>query len=198
MKIVIVGATGTIGKTVAEALQDEHEIIRVGSKSGDIQTDITSPESVEKLFKQTGNFDALISTTGNGYFGPLSSATLADFDKGIRSKLMGQVNLVLTGQHYINPGGSFTLTSGILSYDPVATATNLSLINGGLNSFVISAAIELEKGVRINAVSPGVVEDSPGYFKFFPGHVPVPMSRVVAAYIKSVLGKINGQVIEIH
>ncbi|GAA4333843.1 short chain dehydrogenase [Mucilaginibacter gynuensis] len=198
MKIIIVGAIGTIGKKVTEALQGDHEIITAGSKSGDLQVDITSPESIEAFYKQTGNFDALVSTTGSGHFGPLKSTTPADFKKGIDSKLLGQINLVLIGQHYINPKGSFTLTSGILSEDPVVNGVNLSTLNGGLNSFVIGAAIELENDVRINAVSPGVVEDSPGYFPYFPGHIPVTMDKVVVAYIRSVLGAGTGQVIKVY
>jgi NAD(P)-dependent dehydrogenase (short-subunit alcohol dehydrogenase family) len=197
MKIIIIGASGTIGKKVTEALQGKNEIITAGSKSGDFQLDITSPESIERFYEKVGPFDALVSTTGSGHFGLLTSTTPADFKIGIESKLLGQINLVLIGQHHINPKGSFTLTSGILSEDPVVNGVNLGTINGGLNSFVISAAIELQNGVRINAVSPGVVEDSPGYFEYFPGHEPVAMDKVANAYVKSVLGAITGQVIKV-
>jgi NAD(P)-dependent dehydrogenase (short-subunit alcohol dehydrogenase family) len=197
MKIIIIGASGTIGKKVTEAFKDKHEVITAGSKSGDFQLDITLPESIEAFYKKVGPFDALISTTGSGHFGLLTSTTPADFKKGVESKLLGQVNLVLIGQHYINPKGSFTLTSGILSEDPVINGANLGTINGGLNAFVLAASIELENSVRINAVSSGVVEDSPGYFEYFPGHKPVTMDKVVNAYIKSVLGAITGQVIRV-
>jgi len=198
MKIIIVGATGTIGKKVVNALGNDHQIIRAASKSGDIHVDITSPESIEKFFKEIGSFDALISTTGEGHFASLDKMTDKDFRKGINSKLMGQINLVLTGQHFINPKGSFTLTSGILSEDPVAAGANLSAVNGAINAFVIGASIELNNGVRINAISPGVVEDSPAFFPFFPGHIPVTMARVVNAYLKSVFGSLTGQVIKVY
>ncbi|WP_295720406.1 short chain dehydrogenase [Mucilaginibacter sp.] len=197
MKIIIVGATGTIGKHVTAALEKEHQVIKVGLNSGDLQLDISSPEAIERFYEHVGPFDALVSTTGNGHFGPLASMKYADFMKGIDSKLMGQVNLVLTGQHYINPKGSFTLTSGILSEDPIVLGANLSAVNGALDAFVRSAAIELENGVRINSISPGVVEDSPGYFPYFPGHAPVTMERVTQAYIKSVLGAQTGQTFKV-
>ena len=197
MKIIIIGATGTLGKHVTTALEKEHEVIKAGSKSGDITVDITSPVSIENFFKQTGAFDALISITGKGYFGPLGTMTDADFRVGIDSKLMGQINLVLTGQHYINPKGSFTLTSGILSEDPIILGVNLSAVNGGIEAFVRAAAIELANNVRINAVSPGVVEDSPGFFPYFQGHIPVTMERVTQTYIKSVLGALTGQVLKV-
>ena len=197
MKIIIVGATGTIGKHITAALEKDHDVIKAGSKSGDLQVDISSPDSIRRFYEQTGNFDALVSATGTGHFGPLNTMTDADFRVGINSKLMGQVNLVLIGQHYINTKGSFTLTSGIMSHDPVLLGANLSAVNGGINGFVKAAAIELENGVRINAISPGVFEESPEYFPFFAGHIPVKMHKVTQAYVKSVLGALTGQVISV-
>jgi NAD(P)-dependent dehydrogenase (short-subunit alcohol dehydrogenase family) len=110
---------------------------------------------------------------------------------------MGQVNLVLIGQHYVNPNGSFTLTSGILSNDPVFAGAALSAVNAGLDGFVRGAAIELKNDVRINSVSPGIVEDSPGYFPYFPGHIPATMHRVTQAYLKAILGFSTGKTIEV-
>ena len=197
MKIIIVGASGTIGKTIASALEKDHEVIKVGSKSGDIQADITSPESIENMFKQVGAFDALVSAAGDAYFGPWAKMTDTEFRIGINGKLMGQINLVLIGQHYINPKGSFTLMAGSLAHDPVLAGSNASTVNGAIESFVRAAAIELTDGLRINAVSPTVVEDSPGYFPYFPGHEPVSMKRVEYAYLKSILGSGTGKVITV-
>lgn len=198
MKIIVIGASGTIGKKITAFLEKDHEIIRVGSKSGDIRADISSTGSIETMFRQIGPFDALINAAGYGHVGPLSCMTDGDFRKGIDHKLMGQINLVLTGQHYVRPKGSFTLTSGILSEEPVPKAANLSAVNGAIEAFARAAAIELENAVRINVISPGVVEDSPGYFQYYPGYIPVSMDRVVHAYIKSVLGARTGQVIKVY
>lgn len=196
-KIIVVGATGTIGKCVVNALGEEFEIIKAASRSGDVIVDITSPSSIETFFEKVGPFDALVSVTGSGHFGPLATTTDKDFRKGIDSKLMGQINLVLIGQHYINKEGSFTLTSGILDTEPILQGSNLTTVNGGINSFVIGAAIEFKNGVRINAVSPGVVEDSPGMFQLFPGDVPLPMNLVANAYLRSIKGALTGQVFRI-
>ena len=197
MKIILIGASGTIGRKIAAEVEKDHELIRVGNKSGDFRVNIDSAESIEELFKKVGPFDTLISAAGNGHFGPLHSMKEADFRKGLDSKLMGQVNLVLIGQHYIRPKGSFTLTAGILSEDPVPNAANLSAVNAALEGFGRAAALELENGVRINVVSPGVAEDSPGYFPYFPGHIPVTMDRLVAAYMKSAFGAQTGQVYKV-
>ncbi|RLJ77558.1 short chain dehydrogenase [Pedobacter alluvionis] len=198
MKIIIVGATGTLGKKVTEAFAQKHEIIRVGNTKGDIQVDITNETSIKNMFEQIGAFDALISTSGKAHFAPLNQMTGEVFKRGLLDKLLGQINLVLIGQRYINKGGSFTLTSGILAENPVAAGSALSTVNGGLNAFVLAAAPELENGVRINAISPNVVEDSPAYFDSFPGEIPVSMEKVVKAYEKSVLGILSGQVIKVY
>ena len=197
MKILIIGATGTIGKHITAALQKVHEVIRAGSKSTDIQVDISSTGSIENFYKQVGKFDALICTAGDAQFGPLTFMKDAEFRVGVNSKLMGQVNLVLIGQQYINPKGSFTLTSGALADDPILMGTNISAMNGAINGFVKGAAIELENGVRINAVGPDIVEESSAYFSYFPGHVPVTISRVTQAYVKSVLGAQTGQIYKV-
>jgi NAD(P)-dependent dehydrogenase (short-subunit alcohol dehydrogenase family) len=197
MKIIIIGANGTLGKPVTAALEKDHEIIKAGSKSGDIQLDISSPSSIEAFFKKVKSFDALVNIAGAGHFGPLATMKDADFRIGIESKLMGQVNLVLIGQHFINAKGSFTLTTGVLADDPIALGANLSAVNGAIDAFVRAAAIELVNDVRINSVSPGVVEDSPGFHPFFPGHIPVSMNRVTQAYLKAVLGLQSGQIFRV-
>jgi len=198
MKIIIIGATGTIGNHVTKLFEKKHEIIKVGATQGDYQIDITSSESIELFFQKIGSFDALVSTTGKAAFKPLIEMRYNDFQIGLQNKLLGQVNLVLIGQHYINPSGSFTLTSGILSEDPIPSGTALSTVNGAINAFVKAASIELKNNIRINAVSPGVVEESPAYFDAFPGHIPVKMDTVTNAYYKSVMGALNGEVLRVY
>ena len=198
MKIIIVGATGTMGKHLTSAFEKEHEIVRVASKGADIDADITSTESIENMFKQAGPFDALISTAGPTYVGPWVNLTDKTFRNGVEGKMMGQINLVLIGQHYINPKGSFTLITGALTHEPQKNFANASAANGAVEGFVRAAAIELEKGIRINAVSPTVIENSPHYFPYFPGDIPVTMQQLEYGFRKSVFGANTGQVIKPH
>jgi NAD(P)-dependent dehydrogenase (short-subunit alcohol dehydrogenase family) len=198
MKIIIVGATGAMGQYLSAALEQEHQVIRVASKGGDIQADITSAISIENMFKNVGPFDALISTAGPTYVGPWAKMTGAEFRKGLEGKLMGQINLVLIGQHYINPKGSFTLITGALTEEPQKNFANASAANGAVESFVRAAAIELENGIRINAVSPTVIEASPQYFPFFPGEIPTTMRELEFAFRKSVFGAQTGKVIRTY
>jgi NAD(P)-dependent dehydrogenase (short-subunit alcohol dehydrogenase family) len=198
MKILIVGATGTIGRFVTAALSERHEIVKAGSKSGDVQVDIKESGSIRKLFGTVGKVDAVVSTVGKVHFGAFAEMTEAEIGIGLKDKLMGQVNLVLIGRDYVNDGGSFTLTSGVLSHDPIRLGAGASLVNGALDSFVRAAAIELPRGLRINAVSPGVLEESlPSYGPYFRGHDAVPGSRVANAYVKSVEGALTGQVFSV-
>jgi NAD(P)-dependent dehydrogenase (short-subunit alcohol dehydrogenase family) len=198
MKIIMVGATGTMGKYLCNVFEKEHEIIRVATQGGDIKADITSTTSIENLFKQTGPFDALISTAGPTYVGNWKNMGDKEFRKGIEGKLMGQINLVLIGQHYILPKGSFTLISGALTHDPQLNFANASAANGAIEAFVRAAAIELGNGIRINAVSPTVIENSPQYFPYFPGDIPVTMRELEYAFRKSIFGANTGQIIKPH
>jgi NAD(P)-dependent dehydrogenase (short-subunit alcohol dehydrogenase family) len=198
MKIIVVGGTGTIGKAVVNELSSRHTIITVGHKSGDFQADILDSTSIEKMYKTIGKFDAVISTTGNVHFGPLDKFTPELFDMGLKSKLMGQVNLVLIGLKYMNNSGSFTLTSGILSDDPIIAGVSASMVNRAVDGFVIGSAIELPRGIRINSVSPTVLTESlDNYGDFFHGFGSVPANRVAVAYSKSAEGAQTGQVYKV-
>jgi NAD(P)-dependent dehydrogenase (short-subunit alcohol dehydrogenase family) len=198
MKIVVVGAPGIVGKAAVAALQDRHEVIKVGKRNGDLQVDITDTDSIRSMFKKVGKIDALVSTTGKVHFGDFDKMTEKEFAIGLKDKLMGQVNLVLLGRDHLNDGGSFTLTSGVLSHDPIRYGVSASLVNGALESFTRAAAIEMPRGLRINIVSAGVlVEALPVYGDYFRGHDPVPGARVGNAYLKSVEGLLTGQVLQV-
>lgn len=197
MKIIIVGASGTMGKHLVKAFEPDHEIITAASKGCQLQVDIRSTASIEKMYRQAGAFDALISTAGPSFVGAWKNLNDQSFRQGIVGKMMGQINLVLIGQQYINPNGSFTLISGALSHDPQKNFANASAANGAVDAFVRAAAIELGNGIRINSVSPTVIENSPQYFPFFPGDIPVTMQALEYGFRKAVFGANTGQVIQL-
>lgn len=198
MKIIIVGASGTMGKYLTHAFSSEHEIIKADHNGGDVTVDITSTDSIKNMFEQVGAFDALVSVAGPTYVGPWKTLTDTEFRKGVEGKMMGQINMVLIGQHYIKPKGSFTLIAGALTYEPQLHFANASAANGAVEGFVRAAAIELENGIRINAVSPTVIENSPQYFPFFPGDVPVTMRQLEFGFRKSIFGAGTGQIIKLY
>ncbi|MBD1395876.1 short chain dehydrogenase [Pontibacter sp. JH31] len=199
MRILIIGGKGTIGKPVAEHFQNENEVIVAGRSSGDINIDIADADSIEKGLKALKKVDAIICIAGEAKWADFNDLTEDDYYIGLRSKLMGQVNLVRIGKDYLTEGGSITLSTGILADDPVAKTTSAAMVNGAIHSFVKAVALEIEKGIRVNAVSLGMVEDAYDKYKaYFPGHNPVPMKKAVNAFVRSVNGKGNGEIIRVY
>ncbi len=199
MKILIVGGKGTIGKNVSEHLSQKHDVLVAGRTSGELTVDITDSKSIEALYKSVGSVDAVVCIAGEAKWAAFESMSEEDFYIGLKSKLMGQVNLVRIGQNYLNPGGSFTLSTGILADHPVALTTSAAMVNGAIHSFVKAACLELKQGHRINVVSSGLVEESVDkYEAYFPGNNPIPMKKVINGYVKSVEGRGTGEIIRMY
>ena len=199
MKILIIGCKGTIGKKVSHHFSKKHEVLIAGRNSGDIVVDIDNSQSIEAMFESIGKVDAVACIAGEAKWAAFDSMTEEDFYIGLKSKLMGQVNLVRIGQNYLNAGGSFTLSTGILADHPVELTTSPAMVNGGIHSFVKAVSLELKNGIRINVVSSGLVEDAvEKYEAYFPGHNPIPMNKVVNGYVKSIEGKGTGEIIRMY
>lgn len=195
MKIIVIGGTGLIGSAVVKELEARHEVISVGNKDGVYRVDIEQKESIKALYKKIGKVDAIVVATGKVAFVNLAKMTTDDLMVGLSSKLMGQINCVLLGLECLNDYGSFTLTSGILNHDPIATGASAAMVNGGIDGFVTGAAIEMPRGIRINAVSPTVVKEAlDKYGPYFRGYEAVPVERVARTYSKSVEGLQTGKI----
>ncbi|MEM9584231.1 MAG: short chain dehydrogenase [Pseudomonadota bacterium] len=196
MKIILVGASGDVGQAALEELSQRHDVVAVGRRTGDVRVDISDSGSIEAMYDEIGAFDALVSTAGSVCFAPLAEQTEASLKMGLDNKVMGQINLVLSGLSWISENGSFTLTSGVLDRDPVVSGTGAAMANGALAGFAAGAAIEMPRGLRINVVSPGLLEVSDQrYGALFPGHERVSSQRVGRAFTKCVEGAFTGQVV---
>jgi NAD(P)-dependent dehydrogenase (short-subunit alcohol dehydrogenase family) len=195
MKILMIGSTGDISKAAFDELSPRHDIIEV-SRSGAIQADISNRQSIIEMYKKVGNIDAVVCTAGNVHFGSLTEFSEDQFMLGLKDKVMGQINLALEGLNYISDGGSFTLTTGVLNRDPIRMGAGAATANGAIDGFVIGSAIEMPRHIRINVVSPGLLEASEErYGEYFPGHERVSAKRVGLTYAKSVEGPNTGKVI---
>ncbi|MFD2207387.1 short chain dehydrogenase [Kiloniella antarctica] len=198
MKIILVGSSGIIGQAVDKELRQRHEVITASRTSGDIRIDITDNHSIRDGFSSVGSFDALVSATGSVHFGDFNEMTEDEYQIGIKNKLMGQINLVLIGREFINPNGSFTLTTGILNRDPIRLSSSAAMVNGAIDGFVKATALEMPNNVRINSVSPTVITEAMDkYAPYFRGYKPVPAAEAALAYSKSVEGLQTGQVYEV-
>lgn len=198
-KILLIGASGTIGQAVMANLGARHDVITAGRSSGTHRVDFAQPGAVAQLFEAVGTVDAIVSTAGNLHFGPLADMTPEQFNLGLQDKLLGQVQLALIGQKYLTDGGSITLTAGILSIEPIRNGSSATAVNAAIEGFVAAAAIELPRGLRINAVSPTILTESVGvYGTFFPGFDTVPAERAARGYQRSVEGAQTGRVYRVQ
>ena len=198
MKILVIGGTGTIGKYLTNRFQEDgHELIVAHRNSKEYPIDLEDPVSILQLFQTVGKSDAIVCVAGEARRASFDQLSDDDFQVGLRSKLMGQVNVVRFGKGFLNDdSGSITLTTGILADHPVLKTTSAAMVNGAIHSFVKAVALELRTSCRVNVVSCGLVENAYDKYKnYFPGHVPVNMNVVYNAYAESVLGSIHGQII---
>ena len=197
MKIIVIGATGTIGAKVADALSaKKHEVIRA-SRNGDIKVNLDDPATIRALFERVNDVDALVSCAGNAAFKPFSQLTDADYQLGLRSKLMGQVSAAKMASEHLRDGGSITLTTGLLAMHPIRGSASVSLVNAGLEGFVRAAALEIPRRLRINAVSPPWVKET--LVKL--GMDPAPglsAADVAKAYVAAVEGSQQGAILDPH
>ncbi len=196
MRILVIGATGTIGRAVAEALSARHEIVPVSYGSTSLTVDLAQPDSIRALYKSAGLVDAVISAAGLARFGPLAGLSDDDFQFSLANKLMGQVNLVRTGFYQIRDGGSFTLTSGVLARSPIPGSAAISLVNAGLEGFVRAAVLEAPRGIRVNVVSPPWVTETLQALHMDPS-IGQPAATVAQLYVRSVEGTETGAVLEL-
>ena len=196
MKIVVVGATGTIGGAVVSALEERgHEVIGV-SRRAEIAVDLSDPKSIKEMYEVLDQVDAVVCTAGDAKFGKLDELSDKDFALGLGSKLMGQVNLVRFGRSRLRNNGSFTLTSGILADQPHPASVMLTMINAGVEGFGRAASLNLEHGQRVNVVSPPMVKETA--IKLGWGGGGMPAAEVARGYVESVESNRTGEVIRPH
>ncbi|MGB5872796.1 MAG: short chain dehydrogenase [Bacteroidota bacterium] len=195
MKVVVVGATGTIGKAVVKALAPRHEVVPVTHQSGANRLDLADQKSIITTIRAIGRVDAIINVAGLAKFGSLQELTDADFQLSLRNKLMGQVNLVRAAFEQVADNGSITLTSGALGRSPMPGSAAISLVNAGIEGFVRAAALEMPRGIRINTVSPGWVTETLKALGMDPAGG-TPSDVVAGAYLQSLEGGQTGRIID--
>jgi NADP-dependent 3-hydroxy acid dehydrogenase YdfG len=199
VKILLIGASGTLGKKVDFVLSETaHQVVRIGRKGGDVLANLSDPKGLAATYEKLKPFDAVAIAAGDVAFGPLAELTREQWQFSFNSKLLGQISAVQQALPYINDGGSFTLIGGLFSEEPIPMGSAASTVNRALEGFVVAAAIELPRGLRINLVSPTLLEESmPQFGGFAPGVIPVPASTAAQAYKRSILGAHTGQIYKV-
>lgn len=195
MKIMVVGASGTLGSAVRETLSERgHYLVTVGRTSGDIRCDMTQPDQLARMWEAAGTVDAVAVAAGEVPFASLAELDAGHYTAGFEGKALSQINLVRSGLAHVAARGSFTLIAGILSREPIVTGAAAAVANGAVEAFVRAAALEIAPR-RINAVSPSVISESlDDLGDLFPGYEPVDSADVAWAYVKSIEGAATGEI----
>jgi NAD(P)-dependent dehydrogenase (short-subunit alcohol dehydrogenase family) len=194
-RVLVVGASGTIGGAVVRALEAEHDVLRASRRKSEIAVDLSSQESIRERFASAGTLDAVVCAAGDARFKPFAELTDEDFAFSIRHKLMQQVDLTRIALGMLRPAGSITLTSGILARKPMPGSGAISLVNAALEGFTRAAALEAPNGIRVNCVSPPWVTETLKALGMDTS-AGLPADVVARAYVASVAGTQTGQVIE--
>jgi NAD(P)-dependent dehydrogenase (short-subunit alcohol dehydrogenase family) len=194
-KIVVVGATGRLGRVVVGGLSD-YEVVRAGRSGPDLKIDALDFESVSDVFASIGTFDGLISCIGGTPFKTFEELTMEDFALGLSKKCFSQLNLAKAAIPYLTENGSITLTSGIIGDEPILAGSCAAAANGALNMCVSTLAAEYAGKLRINIVSPSIIENSvEDYGMLFDGFEPTSKKRIVEAYRRTISAPISGRVL---
>ncbi|MFG2532127.1 short chain dehydrogenase [Streptomyces sp. NPDC048516] len=192
MKVLVVGATGTIGSAVVSALEASHQVVKA-SRGGPVKADVEDPPSLDALFAEASDFDAVVCCAAGGPLVDLESVSDEEIVAGVRGKLLGQVALARRAMRHLREGGSITLTGGTFSA-PLAGGSLGALINTGLEGFVRNAADELPRRLRINLISPGWIKETLESMGM-DGADGTPVCEVAQAYVEAVEGAAQGQTI---
>lgn len=196
MKVLIIGASGTIGSAICRELESDTEVVSASRNNGDYNVDLASADSIVTLFQQTGKVDGVVCAASRGVvFKPLADMMAEDYLASLQQKLMGQLTVALEGIKVLNDRGSITLTTGIMNHDFVKNGSAAAMVNNAVEGFVKAAALDLPRGIRINAVSPALLEESADkYSALCPGFETVRSGKVAKAYRKSIYSIQTGQV----
>jgi NAD(P)-dependent dehydrogenase (short-subunit alcohol dehydrogenase family) len=197
--VLLIGAGGMLGRAVAAALQPRHDVVAASRSCAPCRADLADAASLEQVFAAHGPFDAVVCAAGEAGFGRLDDFTADAFGAALNGKLLAQIRLALVARANLRDGSSITLTTGLLSCNPIRGAVAATTANAVIEGFVRAAAIDMPRGLRINAVSPGVLSESwDAYGRYFAGFEPVPAARVALAFVRSVEGAESGRTYLVH
>jgi NAD(P)-dependent dehydrogenase (short-subunit alcohol dehydrogenase family) len=197
MKAIVIGGTGTIGSAVVKVFEDTGFEVLAVSRNSQLKADIENEESLDNLFRQSGNIDAIVCAAGNAAFGELEKLSDRDFSLSINSKLMGQVKLLQKGLHFLNPGGTVLLTGGIFAYKPWPGSSAIAMVNSALEGFVRAAALEISDNKKVMVIHPPLVAETAAKMGMDALPFP-PASEVAQSYLEAVSKGKNGDALFVN
>jgi NAD(P)-dependent dehydrogenase (short-subunit alcohol dehydrogenase family) len=220
---VITGGSQGIGAGLVKAFRDRDYRVVATSRSirqghdpdivavsGDIGDPATAERIVEAADARFGRIDTLVNNAGIFIAKPFTDYTAQDFSAKIATNLAGFFHVtqrVVAGMLKQGSGHIVNITTS-LTDQPIAGVPSAlaNLTKGGLNSATKALAIEYaEKGIRVNAVSPGIIETpmhAPQTHAFLAGLHPVRRMGDVRDIVQAVLylesaGFVTGEILHV-
>jgi NAD(P)-dependent dehydrogenase (short-subunit alcohol dehydrogenase family) len=191
MNVLLIGASGTIGKAVDHLFTEQGFTLIGASRSTQPGVDFTDLASIDAFYGQIGDLDAMLIVGGDAAFGPLDQLTDSQIELTLSSKLMGQINMARRGIARLRPNGVLVMTGGILAYTPWPGTSMVAMVNAGLEGFVRAAALDMTQGRRLVIVHPPLVAETAGLFGLDSTQYPT-AATVARAYLEAVTSGRNG------
>lgn len=175
--ILITGATGGIGSATARLLRREGFTLALSARNTDklnalaseldspvFPADVTSPEQVESLVENTiqtcGRLDGIVHAVGSMMLKPAHLTSVEEFKATLDINLVSAFLMLKYGvKHMMAGGGSFVFFSTVATGIGLANHEAIAAAKAGIDGLVISAAATYaSKGIRVNAVAPGLTD----------------------------------------
>ncbi|WP_285404899.1 SDR family oxidoreductase [Luteibacter sp. ME-Dv--P-043b] len=171
-KVVVIGGGSGMGLEVAhQAASAGSEVVLFGRSETKLKqaaetipgqaswksVDIGDEDSVRRAFSTLDGVDHVVSTAASLTFAPIDKVSTAQIEDMLASKFWGPLFAAKHAAPLLRAGGSITFLSGLAAYRPGPGATIVAALNAALEGMAMGLALEL-KPVRVNVVSPGVID----------------------------------------
>lgn len=189
MRILIIGASGTIGSAVAGELDDSgYVVLGASRRNARFSVDIGDGTSMRSLLERLRAVDALICTVGSGVYVPEADARMRGFDRALEPTVSGQMTLVRESLTHVRE--CIVLTAGMVAQDAEDAMVATPMSDGSLERFVRAAALEFASP-RVNVVAPPLVHETARRLGAANG---VPAGRVAKMYRRVLESDAHGEV----